>query len=175
MTFRQGPGPWRGVKQWRDIPTALRGEPAEVPTVRALEFVRRMRGASQPCLLHCDNGASYVVKFQNNPQHVRVLANEMLASRLALLVGLPVPAPAFVEVPVELIERNPGLTLEFGSARQPCVPGLHFGSRFPAFPAKPWCSIFSLTACYAGSRICPPFFLADSSLTSGPVTAMDAR
>jgi hypothetical protein len=108
----------------------------EVPTVRAMEFVRRMRGASQPCLLHCDNGASYVVKFQNNPQHVRVLANEMLASRLALLVGLPVPDPAFVQVPIELIERSPGLALELGSTRQPCAPGLHFGSQFPGVPGR---------------------------------------
>jgi hypothetical protein len=107
-----------------------------VPTVRAVEFVRRMRGASQPCLLHCDNGASYVVKFQNNPQHVRVLANEMLASRLALLVGLPVPHPAFVEVSIELIERNSGLSLELGSTHQPCLPGLHFGSQFPGVPSR---------------------------------------
>jgi len=136
MAFRQGLGPSRGVEDQRKIPSTLKGEPAEAPTVRALEFVRRMRGASQPCLLECDNGASYVVKFQNNPQHVRVLANEMLASRLALRVGLPVPAPAFVEVPVELIERNPSLVLEFGSTRQPCLPGLHFGSRFPGSPSR---------------------------------------
>ena len=68
------------------------------PRVRAREFVRRMRGASQPWLVRCEDGASYVVKFRNNPQHARVLANEMLATRLARLVGLPAAAPAFVEV-----------------------------------------------------------------------------
>ena len=93
-----------------------------------------MRGASQPQLLRCEDGASYVVKFQNNPQHVRVLANEMLAGRLALLIGLPVPVPAFVEVPHELIQGNPALKLEIGARREPCIPGLHFGSRFPAAP-----------------------------------------
>jgi len=38
-------------------------------------------------------GTSNVVKFQGNPQHTRVLANEMLATRLAKAAGLPVPAP----------------------------------------------------------------------------------
>ena len=137
MPIGQGPVPLRrGVEDRRDALATSQGELAEVPTVRAVEFVRRMRGASQPCLLGCDDGASYVVKFQNNPQHVRVLANEMLASRLALLLGLPVPDPAFVDVSLELINRSPGLMLELGSASQPCLPGLHFGSRFPGIPSR---------------------------------------
>ena len=46
------------------------------------------------------------------------------------------PAPAFVEVSIELIERNPGLRLELGSTRQPCAPGLPFGSQFPGVPSR---------------------------------------
>ena len=111
-------------------------EAPEVARIRAVEFVRRMRGASQPRLLHCEDGGDYVVKFRNNPQHVRVLANEMLASRLALLIGLPVPAPAFVDVPLELIAGNPLLELEIGLRREPCLPGLQFGSRFPGVPGQ---------------------------------------
>jgi hypothetical protein len=106
------------------------------PRVRAVEFVRRMRGASQPCLLRCEDGASYVVKFRNNPQHARVLANEMLASRLAQLVRLPVAAPAFVEVPRHLISTHPHLAVEAGDRREPFEPGLQFGSRFPGNPAQ---------------------------------------
>ena len=105
-----------------------------IPTVRAVEFVCRMRGASQPHLLRCADGENYVVKFRNNPQHVRVLANEMLAGRLAQLIGLPVPSQAFVEVPKELICGNPMLEFEIGARREPCVPGLQFGSRFPGTP-----------------------------------------
>ena len=71
----------------------------QTPWVRAQEFIRRMRGASQPWLVRCEDGESYVVKFQNNPQHARVLANEMLASRLARLVGLPAPAPHLLKSP----------------------------------------------------------------------------
>ncbi len=104
--------------------------------VRAVEFVRKMRGASQPSLLRCEDGENYVVKFRNNPQHVRVLANEMLASRLALLLGLPVPGPAYVDVSPELISGNPLLGFELGRGREPCLPGVHFGSRFPGPPAE---------------------------------------
>jgi hypothetical protein len=109
----------------------VRGAP-----VRALEFICRMRGASQPSLLRCDDGGNYVVKFRNNPQHVRVLANEMLASRLALLLGLPVPGPAFVDVPAELVEANPLLHFELSRGREVCLPGMQFGSRFPGTPSQ---------------------------------------
>jgi hypothetical protein len=119
-------------------------EPASLPVspgaravkVRAVEFVRRMRGASQPYLFRCDDGANYVVKFQNNPQHVRILANEMLGSRLALLLGLPIPDPAFVEVPSELVRGKPPLDIGVGPRTEPCAAGWHFGSRFPGIPSK---------------------------------------
>jgi hypothetical protein len=95
-----------------------------------------MRGASQPWLVQCEDGASYVAKFQNNPQHARVLANEMLASRLAQLVDLPVAAPAFVEVTPALIGSNPQLAFDLGGRREPIRPGMHFGSRFPGPPSQ---------------------------------------
>ncbi len=93
-----------------------------------------MRGASQPWLVRCEDGASYVVKFQNNPQHARVLANEMLASRLAQRIGLPVAAPAFVDVPSSLLVDFPELAFEIGERREPILPGWQFGSRFPGNP-----------------------------------------
>jgi hypothetical protein len=127
----------RGSAGGRAAPSVVRApELLAGSCVRALEFVRRLRGASQPCLLRCEDGSSYVVKFRNNPQHVRVLANEMLAARLALLLGLPVPNPAFIEVPSELIACNPLLEFELGARREPCQPGVQFGSRFPGPPAQ---------------------------------------
>ena len=111
-------------------------EPAPVATIRSTEFVRRMRGASQPHLMRGEDGNYYVVKFQNNPQHVRILTNEMLAARLALLIGLPVPEPAFVEVPAELIQGNPQLVMEVGARSEPCAPGVQFGSCFPGTPGE---------------------------------------
>jgi hypothetical protein len=120
----------------QDLPAVSPAAGAATPQVRALEFVRRMRGASQPWLVRCEEGGNYVVKFQNNPQHARVLANEMLASRLAQRVCLPVAAAAFVEVSRSLIGSNPQLAFDLGEHRDPIRPGLHFGSRFPGTPSQ---------------------------------------
>ena len=68
--------------------------------VAAVQHVRRMRGGAQGHLMRCSDGHFYVVKFRNNPQHLRVLANEMLATRLAEAAGLPVPATEVVEVEI---------------------------------------------------------------------------
>jgi hypothetical protein len=119
-----------------DFPAANPAGDAAVLRVGAREFVHRMRGASQPWLVRCEGGASYIVKFQNNPQHARVLANEMLASRLARLIGLPAAAPAFIEVSRTLIGNNPQLAFDIGERREPILPGLHFGSRFPGVPGQ---------------------------------------
>jgi hypothetical protein len=98
--------------------------------VLAVQHIRRMRGGAQGQLMLGAGGQLYVVKFQNNPQHARVLANEFLASRLALAVGLPVPEAELVEVSSWLIDNTPELEIDLGKTRVRCVPGLQFGSRF---------------------------------------------
>ena len=104
--------------------------------VLAVEFIRRMRGGSQPFLMGCNDGHTYVVKFRNNPQHVRILANEMLTSHLAVLIGLPVPGRAFVEVSRNLISGNPLLKFQVAAREERCDAGLQFGSRFPGAPSR---------------------------------------
>lgn len=76
------------------------------------------------------DGNVYVVKFQNNPQHMRVLANEYLASRIALAAGLTAPRVEIVEVSNWLVKHTPELELDLGRTRVRCQPGLQFGSRF---------------------------------------------
>jgi len=76
------------------------------------------------------DGHIYVVKFQNNPQHLRVLANELLATRLALAAGLTAPEVDLVEVTPWLVENTPELEIDLGRTRERCKPGLQFGSRF---------------------------------------------
>jgi len=76
------------------------------------------------------DGQVYVVKFQNNPQHTRVLANELVASRLAAAAGLTVPRAELIEVSSWLVENTPELEIDLGKSRERCKPGLHFGSRF---------------------------------------------
>ncbi|MGB7150336.1 MAG: HipA family kinase [Terriglobales bacterium] len=73
-----------------------------------------MRGGAQSHFMRCADGCYYVVKFRNNPQHERVLANELLATRLARLVGLPVPAAMLVDVPQRLVDHTEELTIVLG-------------------------------------------------------------
>ncbi len=102
----------------------------------ALEHIRRMRGGAQAHLMRCDDGHYYIVKFQNNPQHLRILANEMLGTSLARRLGLPTAPVAAVEVRQELIEATPDLVIQLGAGRTACRAGLQFGSRFPGDPAE---------------------------------------
>ncbi|HVC45995.1 MAG TPA: HipA family kinase [Terracidiphilus sp.] len=98
--------------------------------VLAVQHIRRMRGGAQGQLMLGADGHAYVVKFQNNPQHLRVLANELLASRLAVAAGLNAPHAELIEVSPWLIDNTPELEIDLGRTRQRCLPGLQFGSRF---------------------------------------------
>jgi hypothetical protein len=91
-----------------------------------------MRGGSQAHLLRADDGNLYITKFQNNPQHVRVLANEFLATRLARFLGLPVPDVEIIAVPDWLIEDSPDLRIEIASRLVRCTSGLQLGIRYAA-------------------------------------------
>ena len=59
------------------------------PRISAVQHLRSLRGGAQSHLLKASDGCCYVTKFQNNPQHIRVLANEMLATNLGLALGYP--------------------------------------------------------------------------------------
>ncbi len=104
--------------------------------IAAVQHVRRMRGGAQAHLLRCDDGHFYVVKFRNNPQHLRVLANDFLVTRLAERVGLPVPATEIVDVGPWLVEHTPELNIMLGCNAIPCEPGLQFGSRYVISPLE---------------------------------------
>ncbi len=77
------------------------------------------------------DGNLWVVKFKNNPQHLRVLANELIATRIAEAVGLSVPKTDVVEVSEWLIENSAEMVVDRGrGVRDRCAAGLQFGSRF---------------------------------------------
>lgn len=98
--------------------------------VLAVQQIRAMRGGAQSHLMLGSDENLWVVKFQNNPQHTRVLANEYLATRLAASVGLTVPACDVIEVTEWLIANTPELLIQLPGGRERCRAGLHFGSRF---------------------------------------------
>jgi hypothetical protein len=92
--------------------------------------------------LKASDGACYVTKFQNNPQHIRVLANEMLAANLGLALGLPMPRVEVIEVSAWLIEHTEGLRIELGGSKIPCRSGKQLGSLYVG------CESFGMTFDY---------------------------
>jgi hypothetical protein len=90
-----------------------------------------MRGGAQSQLMLGADGQLWVVKFKNNPQHLRVLANELIATRIAEAVGLTVPKSEVVEVSGWLIRNSSCMVVELGrGVREACAEGLQFGSQF---------------------------------------------
>lgn len=98
--------------------------------VLAVQHIRRMRGGAQGQLMLGADGNAYVVKFQNNPQHRRVLANEYVASKLARAAGLTAPEVELVDVSRWLIDNTAELEMDLGRTKVKCQAGLQFGSRF---------------------------------------------
>jgi hypothetical protein len=99
--------------------------------VQAVQAIRRMRGGAQSQLMLGADGGLWVVKFRNNPQGERVLANELIATRLAETVGLSVPRSGVVDVSGWLIENSSEMWVDAGRGeRARCAEGLAFGSQF---------------------------------------------
>jgi hypothetical protein len=76
-----------------------------------------------------DDHNLWIAKFKNNPQHLRVLANELIGTRIAEAIGLSVPVSGIIEVSQSIIETNPQLYIDQGpNRRELCSSGLEFGS-----------------------------------------------
>jgi len=98
--------------------------------VEAVLHVASLRGGSQPHLLRGSDEHLYVVKFRNNPQHPRVLANEMFVAQLGARLGLPMPRGKAIFVSRMLIEKTPELRIQLRNGSVPCLAGLHFASSY---------------------------------------------
>jgi hypothetical protein len=104
--------------------------PSITDVIHAVQFVRKMRGGSQPALIRCNDGKLYVVKFLNNPQGPNVLANEVLGNELLKALNLPSPRWKTVFISRRFIEKNPGISFETNAGYSAIERGLHFGSEF---------------------------------------------
>ena len=98
--------------------------------ISAVQHLRPLRGGAQSHLLSASDGFCYVTKFQNNPQHIRVLANEMLATKLGIALGLPMPRVEVIEVSDSLIEQTEDLRIDVGGVKIPCRSGRQLGSLY---------------------------------------------
>lgn len=96
--------------------------------ISAVQHIRPLRGGAQAHLLRASDGNYYVTKFQNNPQHLRVLANEMLATRLGILLGLPLPRVEVIEVSEWLIDHTEDLRIRLAGQDISCKSGKQLGS-----------------------------------------------
>src|SRR5207248_10561203 len=100
----------------------------------AVRHVRKMRGGAQAHLLEADDGHWYVVKFRNNPQHRRILVNELLASAFLDYLKIAAPETALVNIGSHFLAVNPEVHITLGTRRVEVEPGWHFGSRSPGDP-----------------------------------------
>jgi hypothetical protein len=104
---------------------------AATPRLRAIKLLSRMRGGSQSRLMLGDDNNLWIVKFQNNPQHLRILANELIGTQIAQVLGLSVPRCGIVDVSQTVIEAHPPMYMDRGpNRRELCLSGLQFGSQF---------------------------------------------
>src|SRR5579864_1397430 len=102
----------------------------------AVQHIRRMRGGSQAHLLRASDGQFYVTKFTNNPQHIRVLASEYLATRLGILLGLPMAEVRIMDVTDWLIAHSPELCIDNAGKAVSCAAGQQLASRYTADPER---------------------------------------
>jgi len=102
----------------------------------ARRHIKKMRGGAQAHLLEADDGNFYVVKFLNNPQHRRILVNEMIAAVFLRYLQISCPDYAIVRVTREFLRENPEAGLQLGRSTVPPAEGWHFGSRYPGDPSK---------------------------------------
>src|SRR5689334_3040965 len=95
-----------------------------------------MRGGAQAHLVAADDGNFYVVKFDNNPQHRRVLVNEWISSVLLDYLQLTAARCAIVDVGADFLAANPDVRIHLGNSDEQPAPGWHFGSRYPGDPSR---------------------------------------
>jgi len=104
--------------------------------VNAIRFIRKMRGGAQAHLLEADDGNFYIVKFQNNPQHRRILVNELIAAEILAHLQISAPEYQVVSLSPAFLAANPEVHMQLGTRRLEVEPGWHFGSRHPGDPDR---------------------------------------
>jgi hypothetical protein len=102
----------------------------------AVEFVRKMGGKSSTSLVRADDGQCYVAKLPGPQHEVRKLGNEMLATRLAAILGLPVRPGAVVTIPHHLIPEDGEPRLGGVANSIPRSTIACFGSSYPGTPGE---------------------------------------
>jgi hypothetical protein len=121
-------------KQSSGAEYSRRGDSFCVNQVTVVHGINRMKGQTRSQLVNCSDGNLYVIKTAPNPEHRRVLANELLATLIGACIWLPFPAIAIVRIPTQLLlALTEGRCFTLG-AYEPEATGSHFGSRYAFEP-----------------------------------------
>src|ERR1700688_4809901 len=97
--------------------------------VTARRHIRKMRGGAQSHLIQASDDQYYVVKFRNNPQHRRILVNELIATEILAYLQISTPPSELIRVPHEFLRDNPEASIQLGSQIITPDSGWAFGSR----------------------------------------------
>ncbi len=93
-------------------------------------FIRKLRGTSEPILVHADDGLLYVVKFLNNPQGPNTLFNEGAGSDLYRVNRLHAPPWKPLLITDAFLDRYRGAWLGIDRTAVRPQAGLCFGSLY---------------------------------------------
>lgn len=94
-----------------------------LPTYNMIKFEREMgNGITNPLLMQTKDGY-YIVKINGTDHGTKILINELVCFNLALLLDIPMPQAALIQIDQEILNLNPKLQ-NLGTK-----PGLHFGSK----------------------------------------------
>lgn len=102
----------------------------------ACRHIKKMRGGAQAHLIEADDGQFYVVKFVNNPQHRRILVNELISSVFLRYLQIASPPYAIIGITQDFLQENPEVGLQLGRSTVLPTLGWHYGSRYPGDPEK---------------------------------------
>jgi hypothetical protein len=97
---------------------------------RITQFVRKLRGGSEPILVQADDDLLYVVKFINNLQGPNVLFNEGAGTELYRACGLSTPRWKPLLLTNSFLDQNRGSWMETDKGALRPEAGLCFGSLY---------------------------------------------
>jgi len=93
-----------------------------------------MRGGAQSHLIQASDDHYYVVKFRNNPQHRRILVNELIAAEILKYLQIAAPPSELVQISADFLRDHPEVRIQLGSQHILPDMGWAFGSRYPGDP-----------------------------------------
>jgi hypothetical protein len=117
--------PSKFVFDWEKV-MAVRGNCLTEVT----QFIRRLRGGSQPILVEASDGMRYVVKFADNIQGSNLAFNEAMGTELYRACGLTVPLWKPLLLTDSFLDRNPACWMQTERGLLRPAAGRCFGSRF---------------------------------------------